>query len=256
MRPGMPELSDGQCSQHRVLVVVPARNEERNVRAVVADVREHLPEADILVVDDASIDSTASVARGARALVAALPCNLGVGPAVQTGMRYALAHGYDVAVQVDGDGQHRGDEIRKIVSPVLSDLADIVIGSRFLGQVHPRPSQGKRVGRALLRYAIRAATGIWLTDPTSGFRAFGQRALCLLARERVFHYAEPEGIVAAVLSGLKVIEVPVTMRERASGRSYLAGGRAAVYMLAECLGIAAAALSRPPVSGKMEVSSR
>ncbi len=203
----------------RILAIVPAYNEAEAIEGVVRDLRRYAPWADVLVVNDGSADETGPAAARAGAKVLDLPVNLGIGGAVQAGYRYAWTHGYEVAVQFDGDGQHRARCLADVVRPVLAGEADLVVGSRFL---RPRgmPAYGFRlVGIKMLAALVSAVAGRRVTDPTSGCRATGRRAIRLFAAEYPQDYPEPESIVLVRRHGLEVREVPVTMRRRRGGRS-------------------------------------
>ncbi len=214
----------------RLCVVIPALNEGRSIGAVVEAVRAALPGAQALVVDDGSTDDTAAEARRAGAVVASLPVNLGIGGAVQTGYRYALRHGFDIALQVDGDGQHDPGEAARLLAPVLAGQADMVIGSRWLGRGEFASPVGRRLGMRILAALVRARTGGPFTDTTSGFRAVGRRGIELFARAYPTDFPEVEVIVLACRQGLRVTEVPVAMAERQHGASSIAGLRSAYYM--------------------------
>jgi hypothetical protein len=214
----------------RALVVVPAYNEAEAIGGVIRDLRRHVPWADILVVNDGSADETTERAREAGAKVIELPANLGIGGAVQTGYRYAYAHGYDMAFQFDGDGQHRARRLADIARPLLTGEADLVVGSRFLRPRGLTAAGMRRVGIKVLATAISAVIGQRITDPTSGFRAAGRRAIRLFAREYPQDYPEPESLVLVHKQGFRIKEVPATMRRRRGGRSSIGLGIGAHYM--------------------------
>jgi glycosyltransferase involved in cell wall biosynthesis len=214
----------------RLLVIVPAYNEAPVIASVVTRIRQALPEARTLVVSDGSTDDTAVRARQAGAVVAELPVNLGIGGAVQTGYRYALRHGFDVAIQIDGDGQHDPAEVGRLLAPLRQGRADLVVGSRWLGRGEYVAPMGRRVGMHLLAAMVRWRTGQPVTDTTSGFRAAGPRAIRLFAHHYPADFPEVESLVLARRHGLRLLEVPVAMRPRAHGRSSIAGLRSAYYM--------------------------
>ena len=219
----------------RVLVIIPAFNESgaivRTVRDVLAAGTPGLP-VDALVVDDGSSDDTAARAKMAGALVVRLPFNLGIGGAVQTGYRYAWAHGYDIAVQVDGDGQHDTLYLKDVVGPVADGRVDMCIGSRFLaGKEGFRSSVLRRSGIRFFSFLIRLLTGLTIQDTTSGFRACGRRLIGVFASYYPHDYPEPEAIVVARRLGCSVVEVPVVMRPRSSGASSIAFLKPVYYML-------------------------
>ena len=204
-----------------MLVIVPAHNESVSLPGALADLARCAPEADVVVVDDGSTDDTAAVARAGGAKVLPLPCNLGVGGAMQTGYMYAAGNGYDVAVQFDGDGQHRANMIAQLAAPVLDGRADLVIGSRLLGGMTFRFHPLRLIGNRLLSLLISVVGHGSVTDPTSGFRAAGRRALRFFAA----HYPQTylgdtaEAIVWARRAGMRIAEVPVRMKQRSAGES-------------------------------------
>ncbi|MGH9093568.1 MAG: glycosyltransferase family 2 protein [Acidimicrobiales bacterium] len=214
----------------RPCVVIPAYNEGAMVAAVVHATRTAQPDATIVVVDDGSRDDTAARAAAAGAAVLSLPVNLGIGGAVQAGYRYALRAGCDVAVQVDGDGQHDPAEIDRLLRPLVAGQADLVVGSRWLGRGSYAAAPDRRAGMRVLARLVAWRSGQRLSDTTSGFRAAGPRALALFAEEYPTDYPEVETLVLAARRGLRVREVPVQMRPRSSGRSSIDGLRSAYYM--------------------------
>jgi glycosyltransferase involved in cell wall biosynthesis len=226
----------------RTLVVVPAYNEEGAIGGVIADLHAELPDADVLVVDDGSTDHTADEARrgvrpGHTLMVARLSANLGIGGAVQTGLRYALRHGYDRVVQVDGDGQHPASSARAVLERIGAG-ADIAVGSRFT-----RGAQGfastamRRTGISVISWALRLLGGPSVLDTTSGLRAFSRRAVSLLASRYPSDFPEPESLLIAHRAGQRIEEVPVSMAARAHGASSITLLGSAFYMLRVLLGL-------------------
>ena len=226
--PGSRHLPSAHAAQ--ACVVVPAFNEERSVARVVRGIRDALPSSRVVVVDDGSTDDTAAQATAAGAAVVSLPVNVGIGGAVQAGYRYALRHGFDLSMQVDGDGQHDPAETFRLVDAVVSGGADLAYGSRWLGRGDYLAPTSRRIGMRLLAAMVRWRTGCVFTDTTSGFRALGPRALELFARTYPHDFPEVESLVLASRAGLRVEEVPVKMTERLHGRSSIAGLRSAYYM--------------------------
>ena len=224
-------------SPNKILIIVPAFNEESSVGEVIEGVRSCLPQADILVVNDGSTDSTSDRARANGAIVLDLPFNLGIGGAMQTGFRYACEKGYDIAVQVDGDGQHSPREIVKLVGAVENEHLDMAIGSRFIGDVEYKASAMRRLGISILSGIISVIVRQKITDPTSGFRAANRRAIQLFASDYPQDYPEPEILVLLSRSGLKMKEIPVKIVQRSYGESSITWIRSAYYMIKVLLAI-------------------
>ncbi len=219
------------------LAIIPAYNEEKNIAHVVNDLRSHTPWLDMLVIDDGSGDKTAQLAHAAGAEVISLPVNLGIGGAVQTGFLYAWKQGYDIAIQVDADGQHRSEEIMKLIEPVLDGSVDVSIGSRFLQKTAYQGSNSRRVGIFFLSRTIKRITKRTITDPTSGFRAYNRKAIRILSEHYSIDYPEPDAIVTLLKNGIRISEVSVEMDERLHGRSSITPMRSAYYMFKVSLAI-------------------
>lgn len=202
-----------------MLVVIPAWNEQEALPQVICEVVSHVRNARILVVDDGSHDKTSAVAAGNGADVVTLPFNLGVGGALRTGFRFAQRYGYEQMVQVDADGQHDPAEIERLVRGLTS--ADLVIGARFAGEGDYKVGWGRRLVMRVLARLISRQTDTVLTDVTSGFRAFGPRAIALFAREYPSEYLGDtvEALLLAGRAGLTVRQVPVRMRPRQGGEA-------------------------------------
>jgi glycosyltransferase involved in cell wall biosynthesis len=229
----------------RTLVFIPAWNEEDSVATVIEGVRERLPEADVLVVDDGSTDATGARAREAGATVATLPFNQGLGAALQTGYLYALRQGYDFCAHLDADGQHPPAEVARLLEEVQADRADLVIGSRYrergAGAPAPgggeegdaadyRPTISRRIGTSVFRFFLTLATRQRFTDTTSGMRAANRRVMALFSVHYSPDFAEIESLQLAVRQGLRVEEVPVRMLERVGGSSFLTPLRSAFFI--------------------------
>jgi glycosyltransferase involved in cell wall biosynthesis len=213
------------------IVFIPAWNEEASLPAVLDELRSGLPEADVLVVDDGSNDRTAEIAAGQGAFVLSFPENRGLRVGIAAGYAYAGEHGYAFAGRVDADGQHPVEELERLLALVRKGEADVAVGSRFVaGEGYPefryRPSASRRLGTAVLRRGMRAALGSPFHDATSGMYAVNAKALPILGRPYESGAPEVESLLRLREAGLRVVEVPVHMRERASGESKLRGGRA------------------------------
>ena len=204
-----------------LIVFIPALNEEESIEEVIASVRETLPEADVLVVDDGSTDRTAALARAAGARVASLPFNQGVGAAHQTAYLFAVRSGYEVCGQIDGDGQHPATELVKLVDEVASGRADLAVGTRFSGDSDWQGSKLRRLGQKVFGRMVSISTGQRFTDTTSGMRALDRRAMILFTRRYSPEFAEVESLQQAVRAGLRVVELPVSMEPRRSGSSFI-----------------------------------
>ena len=216
------------------IAIVPAYNEERNIGPLLAELKALDPGLEVVVVSDGSTDRTAEVAAAAGAHVVRLPFNLGIGGAVQTGFRFAWEGGYELAVRLDGDGQHDPGQLRAVVSPVVAGEADIAIGSRFIGAGGYRSSAARRLGIRVLSRVVSGIARQKLTDTTSGFQAANRRTIGLFAADLPHDYPEVEGLVMAIRHGLRIVEVPVRMRERAHGSSSI-GALASVYYMIKVL---------------------
>lgn len=242
-------------TKHRVLVVVPAFNEEEIVGATVREIKSTLPEFTCLVIDDGSIDETSSYARQAGAEVISLPYNLGVGGAMRVGFKFALAHDYDVVVQIDADGQHNPAEVHLLLQQL--DNFDLAIGARFAGNGNYEAKGPRRFAMKILAWSMTRLSGVTLTDTTSGFRASGPAAVSLFAEHYPAEYLGDtvESLVIAVKAGLRVTQVPVKMRERAGGTPSQSPFKASVFLARVGLAICFALL-RTPVQTKRVVGSK
>lgn len=221
----------------RRLVIIPAYNEAGNLPHVLPEICAAAPGYDLLVVDDGSRDGTATVAARFGATVVTLPANLGYGGAVQTGFRYAVRRGYDLAVVIDADGQHDPAGIPRLAAAVTStpdssaDAADVAIGSRFRGRMNYRQPWVKRMGMAVFAWTVSRITGREVTDPTSGFQALNADALRFFAYDNYpVDYPDADTLLILHYAGFRVVEVPVTMRERISGVSMHSGWKPIYYV--------------------------
>lgn len=215
----------------KILVIIPAYNEEKNIKKVVSDLQENYKQYDYLVVNDCSNDNTEKILFEQKTEYVNLPVNLGIGGAVQTGYRYALANNYDIAVQMDGDGQHNSQYIEDIIMPIIDGEADAVIGSRFIEKKGFQSSFLRRLGINFLGNLIFLLCGTRIMDATSGFRAVNRKGIELFAKEYAQDYPEPEAILALSIRKLKIKEVPVIMNEREGGTSSINGMKSIYYMV-------------------------
>ena len=231
----------------KIVAVVPAYNEAAAIGKVVDEIRSFDPSIDVVVVDDASTDETASVAHAHGATVLELPFNVGIGGAVQTGFRYALEHGYDLAVRLDGDGQHDASEISKLLEPLERGEAELVIGSRFVDRGGSyRPPFARRVGIRLFARLVSILGGQRVTDTTSGFLALDRPGIELFAAEYPHDYPEVEATLVALRSGLRLAQVQVEMRERETGSSSITFVRSLYYIVKVMLALLMTSLRRYP----------
>ncbi len=243
------EAPDSEAHQ-RLLVIIPAYNEEDSLGRVIRSVQKVLPGADILVVNDGSADATPEIADGYGVKVASLPYNLGIGSAMQTGFMYARDYYYDIAVQVDGDGQHDPAEIVELITPLIQGTADVVIGSRYIenrGYITPKL---RRLGILILSGIISLLIGQKTTDPTSGFRAWNRRAIHFCSSDYPFDYPEPESVVTFKRAGLRTAEVPVTMNPRYGGQSSITPLHSGYYMVKVIMSIFIGLLRQRPEAVK------
>jgi glycosyltransferase involved in cell wall biosynthesis len=232
----------------RKLAIVPAYNEEGMVGRVVREIRRNAPDFEIVVVDDGSTDRTAAEAEATGVTVIRHPFNLGIGGAMQSGFKYALANGYDVAAQVDGDGQHKTEYLPDLLAVLRTDgKADMVCGSRFLEDPGYKVPVGRRLGNLIFSVVLTAIVRRRITDPTSGFRATNRRGIELFARDYPHDYPEVEAILMLHAHRLRLHEVPVRMNARGFGRSSIDYPRSAYYMVKVLLAIFVGLFRRRPV---------
>ncbi len=229
----------------RIAAIVPAYNEARSLPRVAEALRTRGPGCDVCVVDDGSTDATARVAASLGFTVLRLPMNLGIGGAVQAGYLWAFERGYDVAVQIDGDGQHDPGYVDALLAPIREGKADLVLGSRFLSEGGYRSTRLRRAGITYLSWFLRLRCGARVTDPTSGFRAANRDAIALFARYYPSDYPEPEAVALARRAGLRVAEIPVEMRDREHGESSITAARSLYYFVKVSLAL----LLLPPRTG-------
>lgn len=222
----------------KILVIIPALNEGKHVRRVVESVKSTVPQAKILVVDDGSKDDTRLQAEQSGAQVVSAPYNLGIGGAVQIGFKIAEIEQADIAVQLDGDGQHDPLFIKDLVAPLVSGQLDLCIGSRFLSEASAFKSTPlRRAGIAFFGRLLKLVTGLPITDATSGFRAWNRQMITLFAESYPIDFPEPETIQIAKRHGARIGEVPVKMRKRLGGRSSIRYLTTLYYMIKVTLAI-------------------
>jgi hypothetical protein len=223
---------------NKIIVIIPAYNEEATVGMVVESVRANAPYADIIVINDGSNDATSHVARSAGAKVLDHMFNLGIGASMQTGYKYAKLGGHDIAVQFDADGQHPARQICELIKPVVDGRADVVVGSRFLEKGGGyKPGLSRSAGMAIFSRLVSLILMERVTDTTSGFRAVGKDVISFFCRNYPDDYPEVEALVLLHKKGFKIVEIPVSMVERAGGRSSITPLRSVYYMVKVFLAI-------------------
>lgn len=213
------------------LVIIPAFNEEGNLEKTIGDIKNNAPDFDYVIINDCSTDKTLEMCRKHGFSYLNLPVNLGIGGAVQTGYRYAYYHGYDIAVQFDGDGQHSAAHLENMVSELLKTDSDMVIGSRFIEKEGFQSSGLRRIGIKYFTVLIKILTGKKITDPTSGMRMVNRKLLERFTDEYPKDYPEPESVVTILSEKYKVIEIPVVMNEREEGVSSISLKNSIYYMI-------------------------
>ena len=220
---------------HKVLIIIPCYNEEVSLPLVLNQLKAFTPphdfKIDVLVVNDCSRDNTAAIARQHQVILLDLTCNLGIGGAMQTGFKYAVRNGYDIAIQLDGDGQHPPHELTKLLNAYKHDETDVIIGSRFLNKEGFQSSLLRRMGISYFYRLNKTLTGISVYDSTSGFRLLGPKALAIAAKNYPDDYPEPESLVIFGRRKLKIIETPVIMQSRLGGTSSIQHGASVYYII-------------------------
>lgn len=225
-------------NKQSILVILPALNEGRNISTVIQRINAYVPSADVLVVNDGSLDDTTQQAQAVGAIVLNMPYNVGIGAAVQTGFQFAATHNYDIVIRNDGDGQHAPDGINRLLEKIQADEADVIIGSRFIDKQGDYGTPfARRMGITILAKLLSMITGQTITDPTSGFCAFNRKAILLFAQLYPHDYPEPEAIVISHRTGLRQVEIPVNMLEREHGKSSITPVRSVYYMIKVTLAI-------------------
>lgn len=215
----------------KVLIIIPAYNEEKSIEKVVENLEKNYPQYDYLIVNDGSKDRTEEICQKNHYNYVSLPVNLGIGGGVQTGYLYATKNDYDIAIQIDGDGQHDPAYIEKLITPIIAGEADMTIGSRFIEKEGFQTSFMRRLGINIIRFVIKMCCGVTITDTTSGFRASSKDLTKFFSENYAQDYPEPEAIVTSVLNGYRVKEVPVIMNERKAGVSSINALKSVYYMV-------------------------
>lgn len=220
----------------KILVIVPAFNEEAGLIRIAQEFKE-IDFVDILIINDCSKDNTSELCRNLGLNIIDLPCNLGIGGAVQTGYKYAWENGYDIAIQVDGDGQHNPSYIHDLIGPIKNGSADLVIGSRYLQKEGFQSSVMRRAGIYYFSFLIKILEKKRITDPTSGFRACSRKVIKHFSIRYPHDYPEPESIVYLLRNKFNIEEVPVIMNERFGGKSSITSFKSIYYMVKVSLAI-------------------
>jgi len=215
----------------KILIIIPAYNEEDSILSTVRELEAVCPAYDYLVVNDGSTDSTEEILRKEKLQFISLPCNLGIGGAMQAGYLYAYRNDYEIAVQLDGDGQHDPNYLEALIQPLKDGIADMVIGSRFVSRQGFQTTALRRFGNRFIGHIIRLCCGTDVTDSTSGFRAVNREVIRLFAGDYAHDYPEPESIVNASLHDFRVYDIPVAMRARSGGVSSINPIRSVYYMI-------------------------
>jgi len=220
------------------LIIIPAYNESQNIETVIDEINKSMIDAAILIVNDGSQDDTSDKAKGKGVEVIDLPFNIGYGCALQTGFRFAVEYEFDYVITIDGDGQHDPQSINNLLKALESSKADIVIGSRFLECKYKMPI-ARRIGSLLFGYIAKIYTGIRFTDPTSGFQLLNRQVFSYLAQGDNYplDYPDVNIIMALHKKKFKVIEAPVTMREKSNGKSMHSGIKPFFYVIRMLLAI-------------------
>ena len=221
----------------KILVIIPCYNEQESIERVIENLKANAPFADYLIVNDCSTDKTLRILQANGMNYINNPVNLGIGGGVQAGYLYARENGYDVAVQMDGDGQHDPKYLEKVCAPVIDGTYDMCIGSRFIEKEGFQSSFMRRLGINIISFMIKLFTGKKIYDVTSGYRACNKELINFFADNYADDYPEPEAIITSVLSGCKVGEVPVVMVERQGGTSSIRSLKSAYYMIKVCLAL-------------------
>ena len=219
------------------IIIIPAYNEEENIERTVNAIQKSAQGFDYVIINDCSTDNTRKICEEKEFNIVNLPINLGIGGAVQTGYKYAYENGYDVAVQVDGDGQHDPEFLNTMADYLIDHQVDMVIGSRFIEKKGFQSSITRRMGIQFFSKLIKVLTGKKITDPTSGLRMIGRNVMEIFSEDYPRDYPEPESIVAVLRKNMKIEEIPVVMLERQGGVSSISPKKSIYYMVKVTLAI-------------------
>ncbi len=215
----------------KTLIIIPAFNEQENIERVINNLTQNYPKYDYVIVNDCSSDNTEAVCKENGYNYISLPYNLGIGGGVQTGYKYALAKGYDFAVQMDGDGQHNPEYLDKLITPLENGECDIAIGSRFITNEGFQSSGLRRFGIRFLSFLVKLCCGVKVKDVTSGYRAVNKKFIKVYSENYADDYPEPEAIITGKMLGGKISEIPVIMNERTGGVSSISPLKSIYYMI-------------------------
>lgn len=213
------------------LIIIPAYNESECIEKTIENIKKNAKDFDYIIINDCSTDNTREICERNGFHIINLPVNLGIGGAVQTGYIYGIRYGYDMAVQVDGDGQHDAAFLQKMADCLEETGADMVIGSRFIEKQGFQSTGARRIGIRFFTWLIRLMTGKTVTDPTSGLRMVNRKVMREFAKDYPKDYPEPETAVTVLHSGMKIEEIPVVMKERAGGVSSISMKKSVYYMI-------------------------
>lgn len=223
-------------NDRKLCIIIPCYNENKNIRLLISQVKEYYPYAGLVIINDASTDDTIKIVNSIKGVaLLSLPINLGIGGAIQTGIKYANSKEFEYLVRIDGDGQHPVEEIEKLLLPLYSGDADFVIGSRFVNNLDVKGFKStfiRRFGITFFTFMNKIILKQKITDSTSGFRAYNRKLIEYQAKNYPsFDYPEPEEIIQLGLDGYKILEVPISMKEREHGKSSINLLRSIYYMI-------------------------
>lgn len=230
----------------KVIVIIPAYNEDQNITKVINDI-QHINASfdyDIVVINDGSADNTAAIVSSLGITIISHPINLGAGAAIQTGLKYASENNYKMAVIIDGDGQHPPQEIPKMVESMEMNSADVIIGSRFLEKYTGRIHWARRIGIFVFSFIVFLLSGEKITDTTSGLRLFNSRSIKYLSSEIPLDFPDADMLLSLIYAGFKIVEVPVVIKERKAGQSMYTLLRSTYYPFKITISIVAVLLRR------------